>query len=139
MSHLGSAHALALLLVLPDPGRAQDLDLPDEIAGSEAMAEAAATIAEAGADKVLVGDMIGLEVKGPEGEALGTIEDLAAIPSGRLVAALMTLEDGTRIAVPYAALKVTGARDALEAALPVAAEELRDIGALTDLAEALGG
>jgi hypothetical protein len=80
-----------------------------------------------------------MEVAGPEGEPLGTIEDLAAIPGGRLVAALMTLEDGTPIAVPYAALKVTGARDALEATLPVAAEELSGMAELRDLAAALGG
>ena len=131
--------ALALALTLPVAASAQDLDLPDEIAGSEALADAAATIAESGADKILVADFIGLEVKGPDGEALGTVEDLAAIPGGRLVAALMTLEDGTRIAVPYAALKVTGARDAIEATLPIAAEELGGMPELTALAEALGG
>ena len=133
------ALALALALILPATGWAQGIDPPDEIAGSEAMAEAATTIAEAGVDEVLVGDLIGLEVKGPEGEPIGTVEDLAAVPGGRLVAALMTLEDGTRIAVPYAALKVTGARDAVEAALPVAAEELAEMPELKELAEALGG
>jgi ribosomal 30S subunit maturation factor RimM len=130
---------LLAALILPAAAWGQGIDLPDEIAGSEAMAQAATTIAEAGADKVLIADLIGMEVAGPEGEPLGTIEDLAAIPGGRLVAALMTLEDGTPIAVPYAALKVTGARDALEATLPVAAEELSGMAELRDLAAALGG
>ena len=130
--------ALALALAIPIAAAAQDLELPDEIAGSEGLAQAATTIAEAGVDKILVGDLIGLEVKGPDGEVLGTVEDLAAIPGGRLVAALMTLEDGTPIAVPYAALKVTGVRDALEATVPLAAEELAGLAPLADLARSLG-
>ena len=130
---------LALALMLPVAAAAQGLDLPDEIAGSEGIAQAATTIAEAGVDKILIGDLIGLEVKGPEGDILGTIEDLAAVPGGRLVAAVMTLPDGTRIAVPYAALKVTGARDALEATLPATVGELGGMGALRDLASSLGG
>ena len=129
--------SLALALTIPSAAAAQGLDLPEEIAGSQAMAEAAATVAELGADKILIADLIGLEVRGPEGGPVGTVEDLAAIPGGRLVAALMTLEDGTPIAVPYAALKVTGARDALEATLPVAAAELSDMPELRDLAASL--
>lgn len=130
---------LALALILPASALAQGLDLPDEVTDAEGMASAARTIAEAGVDKLLIADMIGLEVKGPEGETLGTVEDLVAVPGGRLVAALLSLEDGPRIAVPYAALKVTGARDALEATLPATAEELSGMGELGDLASALGG
>ena len=129
--------ALLLAMTLPAAALAQDLELPEEILGSEALAEAATTVAEMGADTILIADVLGLEVKGPDGEVLGTVEDLATIPGGRLVAALMTLEDGTRIAVPYAALKVTSARDALEATLPVAAEELRGMTELHDLAAGL--
>ena len=131
--------ALVLALALPCAAPAQDLDLPEEVAGSEALARAATTIAEAGVDKVLVADLIGLEVRGPGGEPLGTVEDLAAIPGGRLVAALMSLEDGTRIAVPYAALKVAGARGTLEATLPMSAEELGGMRELKELAASLGG
>lgn len=131
--------ALALALLLPAAAAAQGLELPDEITGPEGMAQAARTIAEAGVEQLLIADLIGLEVKGPEGEALGTVEDLVAIPGGRLVAALVSLEGGPRIAVPYSALKVTGARDALEATLPATGEELSGMSELTDLAESLGG
>ena len=129
-----------LALTLPMAAVAQGaLDLPDEIAGSEAMASAAQAILEAGVDKILIGDLIGTTIEGPEGEALGTVENLVAVPGGRLVAALMTLEDGTRIAVPYQALKVSGAAETVQATLPMSAGDLRGMSELTDLAEQLGG
>ena len=132
--------AAILALTLPFAASAQDaLELPGEIADSEAMASAARSILDAGIDKILIADLVGATIEGPEGEALGTVENLVAVPGGRLVAALMTLEDGTRIAVPYQALKVQGAAETLEAALPVGADELSGMDELTDLAAALGG
>lgn len=136
--------SVVLALTLPMAAAAQgapDLpaELPAEIAGSEAMASAARAILDAGVDEILIGDLIGTTIEGPEGEALGTVENLVAVPGGRLVAALMTLEDGTRIAVPYQALKLSGAAEALEATLPVSADELRAMGELEDLAARLGG
>lgn len=136
---------LAAALLLATQAPAQDastpdaLDLPDEIAGSEAVASAAQTIVDAGADQFLLADLIGSEVTGPTGEVLGTIEDLAAIPGGRLVAVLMSLEDGTPIAVPYQAMKLQGASDAAGMVLDLDAETLRGMPELRDLAEALGG
>lgn len=115
------------------------LDLPDEIAGSEAVASAARTIVEAGADKVLLADLIGSEVAGPSGEALGTVEDLAAIPGGRLIAALVSLDDGTMVALPYQALKLDAAGETARATLDLTAEELRALPELRELADALGG
>ena len=135
------AACLAFALCLTSPALAQEgvAELPDEIAGSEAMASAAQAIVDAGAESVLLAGLIGSTVAGPGGEALGTVENLAAVPGGRLVAALMTLEDGTRIAVPYQALKVTGAAETLEATLPLGADELRGMDELTDLASQLDG
>ena len=132
--------AAILALTLPFAASAQDaLELPDEIAGSEAMASAARSILDAGMDKILIADLVGTTIEGPEGEALGTVENLVAVPGGRLVAALMTLEDGTRIAVPYQALKVQGAAETLKAMLPVRADEPSGMDELKDLAAALGG
>ena len=129
-----------LALTLPAVAAAQGApELPDEIAGSEAMASAAQAILDAGVDAILVGDLIGAAIGGPGGEALGTVENLIAAPGGRLVAALTTLEDGTRIAVPYQALKVSGAAGAAKATLPMDADELRGMDELKDLAQSLGG
>ena len=134
------AAPLTLAICLALPALAQDglPDLPDEIAGSEAMASAARAILEAGEDKFLLADLIGREVTGPDGAALGTVDNLAALPGGRLVAALMTLEDGTRIAVPYQALSLSAAAGTLEATLPMSADQLSDMDELKDLAATLG-
>ena len=67
------------------------------------------------------------------------MENLVAVPGGRLVAALMTLEGGTRIAVPYQALKVSGAAETVQATLPMSAGDLRGMSELKDLAAQLGG
>jgi hypothetical protein len=132
--------ALALPLVAALPSLAQpSLDLPDEIDGADALAQAAGAVLEETENALLLADLIGREVTGPDGEALGTVEDLAALPGGRLVAALIALEDGPRIAVPYQALKVSRGADALEAALPVGADDLSGIPELEDLASGLDG
>lgn len=135
------ALVLAFALALPPVATpAQDaLDLPDEIGGSEALASAAQTVIDAAEEKILIADLIGLEVTGPGGETLGTVENLAAVPGGRLVAALIALEDGPRIAVPYQALKISRGAEALEAALPVGADDLHDLPELEELASELGG
>ena len=131
--------ALCLCLMAPVASAQDLLDLPDEIAGSEGMAQAAQAIADAGVDKLLIADLVGSTLEGPGGEALGTVENLVAVPGGRLVAALVSLEDGTRIAVPYAALKVAGAAGTARATVPMTAEELRGMTELQDLATQLGG
>lgn len=140
MRAIAAVLALALPLSAAFPVPAQpSLDLPDEIDGADALAEAAGAVIEEAKDAVLLADLIGREVTGPDGETLGTVEDLAAIPGGRLVAALIALEDGPRVAVPYQALKVSRGADAVEAALPVGADDLGDIPELEELASELGG
>ena len=79
--------ALAALLALaaPLPALAQ----LDDISG--AAEEAASQLSDAAADKLLLADMIGLEITGPNGDTVGTVEDLVAVPGGKLVAAVIRL------------------------------------------------
>ena len=130
--------ALGLCLMAPVTSAQDVLDLPDEIAGSEGIADAAQAIADAGVDKLLIADLVGSTLEGLGGEALGTVENLVAVPGGRLVAALVSLEDDTRIAVPYAALKVSAAAGTVSVTVPMSADELRGMTELRDLAASLG-
>lgn len=127
-------------LVLPALTVAQDLpDLPDTLETPEELGVAAETLAGTAADRVLVAGLIGSELAGPSGKALGTVENLVMLPGGRIVAALVEMPDGTRIAVPFQAVKIAGAAETARASVPFDAEELRDLPALADLATALDG
>jgi PRC-barrel domain len=131
-----TTHLAASLAMLAPPALGQSLpDVPDSLTDSSAIASAAQTIAEAAKDKVLVGDLIGQSLTGVEGDTIGTVENLVAVPGGRLVAALVRTSDGTRIAVPYAALKVSAAAQGLSATVP--ASELTGMGELQSLAQSL--
>jgi PRC-barrel domain len=129
---LGACLACGLAL----PALGQDLpDIPDSLTDASAIASAADTLAGAAQDKVLVADLIGQSLTGADGQTVGTVEDLAAIPGGRLVAAIVSTGDGTRIAVPYAALQMSSAAQGLTATVP--ASELTGMSELRSLAQSL--
>ena len=89
-------------------------------------------------DKLLIGDVIGSDVSGPSGETIGTIRNLVAVPGGRLVAVVLELEGGDRIAAPYQLLKVSAASGSLQAAMPVTADELTSMSAVEEMSGMLG-
>ena len=120
------------LLVTPTYAHAQSLG---DLAG--AAKEAADTLKQAAADKLLVADMLGAEVTGPGGERLGTVENLAVVPGGKLVAAIIALEGGDKLPVPYRMVKVSRAQQKLGVTLPVSLEDLRGDEAVKALASAL--
>ena len=106
-----------------------------DLAGAaDAAAEALRGAAE---ERLLIADLIGAEVAGPDGASLGTIENLVAVPGGTLVAAVLAVEGGGRLPVPYRLVKVSGAADALGVSLPVGLEELRADEAVRSLASLL--
>lgn len=128
------AALLALLLASPAPIAAHAQSLGDLAGAAESAAE---TLKSAAADKLLVADMLGAEVTGPGGEAIGTVENLAVVPGGKLVAAILTLENGERLPVPYQMVKVSRAQGKLDIELPVTLEDLRGDEAVNALAAAL--
>ena len=104
-----------------------------------AASEAADAIEGAAEAKLLIADMIGAQVKGPDGATLGTVENLVVVPGGTLVAAILAVQgtDGEHLPVPYRLVKVSGAADALGVSVPVGLEELRANEAVAALASAL--
>lgn len=129
---LGIAMALALL---PVPSAAQDLPSPGDLTSASGIASAARNLAGEAEDRLLVRDLLGKELKGADGNTLGTVEDLAVIPGGRVVAAIVSTGNGKRIAVPFAAVKLAGTGSSLE--VPVAASDLAGRAELRSLAESL--
>ena len=151
---------LVLLLALASPAAAQSdgsgsgdegsdgspnpLDTATEAAGALASGDlgaaasaAAEAIRGAAEDRLLIADVIGAEVTGPDGASLGTVENLVAVPGGKLVAAVLAVEGGERLPVPYELVKVSSAADTLGISLPVGLEELRADEAVAALAGAL--
>lgn len=118
---------------------AQDLpvDLPDSLTDAAGIASAAQTLGEAAMDRLLIKDLIGTELTGSDGNSVGTIEDFVVIPGGRIVAALIETGDGTRLAVPFAAVKVVNAASQVGLEVPVGASELQGMGELRALASSL--
>ena len=123
---------ILVLLLAANPAHAQSLG---DVAG--AAKEAADTLKSAAENKLLVADMLGAEVTGPGGEAIGTVENLAVVPGGKLVAAVIALEGGDKLPVPYQMVKVSRAQEKLGVTLPVSLKDLRGDEAVKALAEAL--
>ena len=111
--------------------------LPDLDAVAAQAADLTGRIAEAAADQVLVADMLGRDVIGPDGTALGTLENLVVLPGGNLVAAVIARPEGRRIAVPWDAAKA-GVKAGQPIEIPFSAAELDGAEALRDLTGALG-
>lgn len=123
------------LVALGVPASAQDLPTFDDLTSASAIASAAESLESKLGDRLLVRDLLGKELKGADGESVGTIEDLAVVPGGRVIAAIVSTGDGSRIAVPFAAVKLADSASRVE--VPVAASELTGMSALGSLATAL--
>ena len=126
-----------MLVLVAAPVAAQDLpDLPHQLSDASSIASAAQTLSGQVGDKLLIRDLLGKELTGSGGEVVGTVENLVAIPGGRLIAALVSTESG-QIAVPFAAIKVVGAAESSGLEVPVPASELTGMAELRSLAESL--
>ena len=101
------AAALAALIAGP-VGAQSPLDGIDGAMGGP-IGDAVEKLGEMAADQLLIGDFLGMELTGAEGETVGTVRDFVAIPGGNLVAALVETSDGTRILVPWQLLSVESA------------------------------
>ena len=111
---------------------------PDDLG---ALAETVRGIA---ADKVLIRDLLGKEVTGTDGDAIGTVEDFAIIPGGalpgaQLVAAIVVTPDGDRLALPFTVVRIGMSGATRTLSLPFAASEVTGVAALSDLAADLTG
>lgn len=65
------------------------------------------------------------------------MENFVVVPGGRLIAALVETEDGTRIAVPFTAVKLADAAEDAHMQVSLGASELQDMDELKSLAESL--
>jgi hypothetical protein len=126
---------LLALLAAPLPLAAQDLPEPDAVlSGARDAAERLRDIAE---DRLTIADMLGTEVIGADGMAIGTVADFVALPGGNLVAAVVEREGGGRIALPWDAVQA-GVAAGTEVELPMTEAELDGAEAIRALNEALG-
>ena len=115
-------------------GAAQAAASGDLSSAATGAAEALKGAAEA---KLLIADLIGADVTGPDDRKLGTVDDLVAVPGGRIVAVVLSIEGGERLPVPFELVKVARAADAAGVSLPVTLDELRADEAIRTLADAL--
>lgn len=138
--------AISTTLALLAAALIQDAPLPAEAAEpttsggiASAAKSAAGALASAGKDKLLVKDMLGAEVTGPGGETIGTVENLAVIPGGRVVAALLSTrsKDTGRIAVPFSAVKISRGAGKLGLGLPMSLSKLKSMDKVQALTKAV--
>ncbi|WP_349371140.1 PRC-barrel domain-containing protein [Salinarimonas sp.] len=134
--------ALALAFVGP-PALAQQQSgaaaTPTPMPRPDGMAEAATALRDAAENALLVRDLLGKEVADPSGGSVGTIANLAVIPGGRIVAAILETPDGTRVPVPFAAVKVAAKASTVSLTKPLSELQAGDAyGALEDAAAQLG-
>lgn len=131
-------HALAapLVLALAAPAAAQDDPFVKmgDLTSATGIGQAAEKIRNTAKDGMLVADLLGKELTGHDGHVLGTVKDFVVVPGGRLIAAVVETDDGQRIAVPFAAIKLEGLRGQR---LPVTAEELKSMTELSELGKAI--
>ena len=131
MAYPGNASLTAavsgLCLIVGSAAAAQDGPLGNlgDLTSASAIEKAASQLEQQIKNSVLIKDLLGKSLKGADGATLGTVVNFAVAPGGRLVAALVETGDGTRLAVPFAAVKVVGkAKDAgLETVRGVGFEE----------------
>ncbi|MGJ3264302.1 MAG: PRC-barrel domain-containing protein [Salinarimonas sp.] len=131
-----AARLAAALVLAAGPALAQDVTSPEDVTG--ALSDATSALAEAGEDALLVRDLLGMELANPSGETAGTVRDFVVVPGGRLVAALVETPDGTRVPVPFAAIKLADKGATARAALGQPLEELRAGDGYDALQDALG-
>jgi sporulation protein YlmC with PRC-barrel domain len=122
-------------------GMVETLTKPSAIA--DAATKAADELAKKAKDSVLASEMIGRQVTGPGGDNLGTVQDLVVIPGGQVMAILVKPSGGgAPVALPYRALKVSGAAkaaDQLGLSLPVSLDEARGMQGMQALTKAATG
>jgi hypothetical protein len=107
---------------------------------ASAATDAAEALKNAAKDKVLVKDLLGTTINGPDGKAIGTVENLVVIPGGRVVAAILATGGKTgRIPVPFTAVKISKSAGQLEARLPMSLTELRNMKEVQQLGDVLPG
>ena len=118
---------------------AQDLpvDIPSSLTSASSIASAAQSLRDTGMDKLLIKDLIGKTLTGTDGNTIGTIENFAVVPGGRIIAAVVSTGDGATIAVPYAAIKVANAAGTANLHVSVPASELQEMNELRSLANSL--
>jgi hypothetical protein len=128
--------AAVAIVLLAGPAFGQDGVLPGDLGGEAT--KALEELRGAAKERILLADMIGVRVTGPSGETLGTVRDLAAIPGGRIVAVVMEVPDGGRVAVPYQLVTVSQTADTLGVSLPVGVEPLLKNAAVNEMSSLLG-
>jgi hypothetical protein len=118
---------------------ASDLTPPDGVAS--AASDAVSALGSAAKDKLLVRDLLGASVTGPDGSDAGTIEDLVVIPGGRVVAAIVKAKsaDGERVPIPFAVAKMSRSAGKLGISLPVGLSQIRDMSQTRALAKQVPG
>jgi hypothetical protein len=106
-----AAAALIGFLLLVQPAASQEAKdgSSSQPTSVSAIASAATSLAGAAKDRLLIKDLLGKDLTGADGQAVGTVQDFALAPGGRLVAALVRLQNGSRIAVPFSAIKLAKA------------------------------
>ena len=128
--------AAALAALIAGPAGAQSpLDGIDGAMGGP-IGDAVEKLGEMAADQLLIGDFLGMELTGAEGETVGTVRDFVAIPGGKLAGALVETSEGTRILVPWQLLSVESA-DGKAIRATQAAADLTGSQDLVDLASQL--
>lgn len=133
-----TALTLAISLATVFPGLAQQDD-GAETTGAlpTSPGEAAEMLRDAAENAILVRDLFGAEIAGPDGTTVGTVENLAVVPGGRIVAAIVERSDGTRVPVPYAAVTLERKAGAVAGTLDRPLSELTSDADFGGLEEAL--
>lgn len=132
----------AVALCLAHLPAASEDALPDDLknlTSRDAIAKAASTLAETAKDSVLLKDLLDKRIKGSDGKTIGTVKNFAVVPGGRLMAAIVELGDGTRMALPLGAIKGLTSASGAGLQVPITASEARQMGELKTLAEKVGG
>lgn len=99
------------------------------------------SLPSAAQDKLLVRDLLGAKVTGPDGSELGTVENFAVIPGGRIIAAIVSAKGSGkgRVPVPFSVIKVSQSAGKLDLTVPVSLSELQGIKEVKSLAKKLPG
>lgn len=93
---------------------------------SSAASEAVSMLKSAAKDRLLIADLLGSDVTGPSADKVGMVENLVAIPGGKIVAALIKpSDDGSTVPVRFAAVKISQNSGNVSASLAQSLSDLR--------------
>ncbi len=121
---------LAFAIGLPAAAQDGGATMPNAVTDVSELPDAARALAGMAEDKLLVADLLGMELTGRDGAVIGTVTDFVVIPGGRLIAAVLSGGEGDdgdgsgRIVVPFAAIKLNQGADRVMG-LTLTAEEVR--------------